>query len=131
MHAVVTEVRVRSIPFSASGEDRQWDLTSGPDLCYEAYGPDGSCLHASEAVNDVRPSDLPVTLQGEFPLQASGPHILRLLDEDFSRNEVVARFSFTRERLAEAGQGAGPPPCVQFEDEETTLWVALRWEEAP
>ncbi len=127
MHAVVTEVEVRTIPFTVPQEDRPWDLFSGPDLCYEVHGPDGTRLHVSDATDDVRPSDLPVTLEGEVVLEDSGPHVLRLLDEDLTENEVVARIAFEPRRLAEVEQGPEPPSCVQFEDGDTTLRLILTW----
>ena len=130
MRTVVEEVKVRSIPFTDAAGER-WDLCSGPDLYCELYGPAGDLLYESEVVTDVRPSDLPLSMDAGFALTESGPHILRVLDADFSGDERVGRVAFEPERLAAAGQGPEPPPCVQFEDGETTLWVALRWEEAP
>lgn len=102
MRAVVTEVEVRSVPFTAEEKER-WDLFSGPDLFSEMYGPSGDLLHTSEIVSDVRPSDLPLTLDEAFSLTDWGPPVLRFLDADFAGSEVVGRVAFEPGRLADAG----------------------------
>jgi hypothetical protein len=129
MRVVVTEVAVHSIPFSTPDEDRPWDLSSGPDLYIEVHGPDGARLHASEAIDDVRPSDLPVMLEGGFAMEASGRYVLRLLDADMAGTEEVARISVERGALAEAGRGTEPPRCVEYAEGRTTLRLMLAWDE--
>jgi hypothetical protein len=130
MRVVVTEVKVRSVPFTTD-ENERWDLFSGPDLFCEIYGPSGDLVHASEVTSDVRPSDLPLTLDETFSLTDPGPHILRLLDADISGNEVVTRMAFAPGRLADSGPGAGPPRCVQFEEGDTKLQLDLSWKQVP
>jgi hypothetical protein len=127
MRAVVTRIQVCAVPFSDPHEDRPWDLFSGPDLCCEVYGPDGARLYRSGTACDVRPSDLPVTLDADVRLAAAGPHILRLLDADLTDDEVVARFPLVPARLLEAGGGSTPPVCVELSAQETTLQVYLSW----
>lgn len=128
MHALVKEVEVHTMPFTSEEEGEPWDLFSGPDLYYEAYGPDGALLHASEVISDVRPSDLPIALGGKFAVEQMGPHVLRLLDADLAGKEVVGRVAFDAERLAEKGAG-DPPRIVRLKDRKTTLRVVIAWEE--
>lgn len=130
MRAVVTEVEVRSIPFTTA-EDERWDLFSGPDLFYEVYGPSGDLLHTSAVVDDVEPSDLPLRLDETFLFTETGPHVLRLLDADLTGDEVVGRMTFEPGRLVEAGTGAEPPTCIQIKDGETALQLTLSWKRMP
>jgi len=130
MRATVTDVEVRAVPF-ADDEEERWDLFSGPDLYCEIYGPSGDCLHTSDVVRNVRPADLPVTLDAEIVFAPAGPHVLRLLDADLAGSEVVGRVAFEPERLAEAGRGTEPPRCVQFQDGKTILQLDLTWPESP
>lgn len=130
MRAVVTKVEVRSVPFT-NEKDERWDLFSGPDLFYEVYGPSGDCLHTSEVVGNVRPSDLPVTLAETVSLTDPGPHVLRLLDADLTGDEVVGRVVFEPGRLEETGPGTDPPTGIQFEDGETALQLTLSWKQIP
>ncbi|PSQ69133.1 MAG: hypothetical protein BRD31_06270 [Bacteroidetes bacterium QH_2_64_26] len=130
MRAVVTEVEVRSVPFTTD-ENERWDLFSGPDLFCEVYGPSGNLVHATKVVSDVRPSDLPLTLDETFSLTDPGPHILRLLDADIGGSEIINRVAFEPGRLADSGPGAGPPRCVQFEEGDTKLQLNLSWKQLP
>lgn len=130
MRVVVTEVEVRSIPFT-NEEDERWDLFSGPDLFCEVYGPSGDLLHTSGVVIDVGPSHLPLTFEAGFSLTDPGPHVLRLLDADFTEHEVVGRVAFEPGRLVEAGPGPEPPTCVQFEEGDLALQLTLSWTETP
>ncbi len=129
MRVVVTEVRVCTVPFADPQEGRPWDLFSGPDLSYEVYGPDGTRLHRSSTVCDLRPPDLPVTLDGGFALTTPGPHVLRVLDVDLTTDEVMARVAFEPDRLVRTG--GDPPSCVEFDEGETTLQVYFAWEQRP
>ena len=127
MRAVVTEVKICAVPFTDPQANRPWDLLSGPDLCCEVYGPDGARLSRSGTTCDVRPPDLPVTLDAGVRLAATGPHILRLLEADLTGDEVVARFTLVPARLLEAGVGSMPPVCVELSEQETALQVHLSW----
>lgn len=129
MHAVVTEVTVHTMPFASGEEDEPWDLFSGPDLFYEAYGPDGSLLHTSDVVQDVRPRDLPVALDGGFTVEPSGPYVLRLLDEDLTGEEVVGRLILDAERLVSKERKNSLPGSICLEDQGTTVHVFLTWKE--
>lgn len=129
MHAVVTEVTVRTMPFASGEEDEPWDLFSGPDLFYEAYGPNGSLLHASNVVQDVRPRDLPVALDGGFVVEPSGPYVLRLLDEDLTGEEVVGRLVLDAEQLVNDRRKNALPGSICLEDQGTTVHVSLTWKE--
>lgn len=129
MHAVVKEVEVHTVPFASERKGERWDLFSGPDLYYEAYEPDGERLHTSEVVSDVRPRDLPVALGGEFSVEASGPYVVRLLDADLTREEVIGQVILDPERLADKHRGRTLPTVVQLEDGETTLRLDLVWRE--
>jgi len=129
MHAVVTEVTIHALPFATGEEDEPWDLFSGPDLFYEAYGPDGSLLHASEVAHDVGPRDLPVALDGGFVVEPSGPYVLRLLDEDLTGEEVVGRLVLDAERLVNEGRKNAFPGSICLEDQGTTVHVSLTWKE--
>jgi len=130
MRAVVTEVEVRSVPFTTE-EGERWDLFSGPDLYCEVYGPEANLLHASEVVNDVGPSDLPLSLDAEFSITEPGPHVLRLLDADVTEHEVMGRVAFAPGQVAEAGSGPEPPKCIEFEDGEMTIQLTLSWKQIP
>lgn len=129
MHAVVKEVEVHAVPFASERKGERWDLFSGPDLYYEAYDPDGEILHTSEVVSDVRPTHLPVTLGGEFSVEASRPYIVRLLDADLTGEEVIGQVILDPERLADERRGRTLPTVVHLEDGETTLKLALAWGE--
>lgn len=130
MHAIVTNVKVKTLPFSKD-EGEPWDLFSGPDLYYEAYGPGDECLHASDVANDIRPRDLPVALDGEFAVESPDRHVLRLLDADLTGQEVIARIAFVPARWAEEGPGPEPPRCIRLADEDTTLQLTLTWNQVP
>jgi hypothetical protein len=127
MHAVVKDVEVCTVPFTVGDEGERWDLFSGPDLYYEAYGPEETCLHTSDVVNDVGPRDLPVALGGEFSIEARAQYALRLLDADLFGHEVVARIDFAPGRLIEQSRGPDPPRTVRLEDGETALRLTLSW----
>jgi len=127
MHAVVTEVAVHAVPFASGEKDEPWDLFSGPDLFYEAYGPDGSLLHTSEVASDVRPRDLPVALDGGFSVESSGPYVLRLLDNDLTGEEIVGRVVLDAERLLDEGRESSLPRDLCLKDQGTTLRLALTW----
>lgn len=128
MRAVVTEVKICAVPFTDPQANRPWDLLSGPDLCCEVYGPDGARLSRSGTTCDVRPPDLPVTLDGGFALAASGPHVLRVLDADLMGDEVMARIAFEPEQFG--GPKSEPPGCVQFDDGDTIVQLQLSWEQS-
>lgn len=129
MHAIVTAVTVQTVPFASGEGDEPWDLFSGPDLFYEAYGPDGSLLHASDVAQDVRPRDLPVALDGGFAVEPSGPYVLRLLDDDLTGEEVVGRLVLDAERLVNEGRKNALPSSICLEDQGTTVRLALTWQE--
>ena len=113
MHAIVTNVEVKPMPFTSEDEGEPWDLFSGPDLHYEAYGPGAECLHASDVANNIRPKDLPVALGGEFAVESPDRHVLRLLDADLTGQEVIARIA--EQGLEGAPQrrlGGGMEPAI-------------------
>ncbi len=129
MRAIVMQVEVQTVPFgSEEGEDR-WDLFSGPDLYYEVYDPDGTHLHTSEVVNDVRPRDLPLTLDAGFRVENPGRHVLQLLDADLGEDEVVGHMGFAPDRIADEAPGSTPPRAIQLSDGDLTLQVRLEWTE--
>ena len=127
MHAIVTNVEVKTLPFTSDDNGEPWDLFSGPDLHYEAYGPGDECLHASDVANNIRPRDLPVALGGEFAVESPDRHVLRLLDADLTGQEVIARIAFVPVRWAEEGPGFEPPRCIRLADEDATLQLTLTW----
>lgn len=129
MHAVVTQVEVQVVPFDSEERAEPWDLFSGPDLYYEAYGPDGDRLYTSDVINDVRPRDLPVGLDAGFPVEESGWHILKLLDADLLEDEVVGQVDFALDRLADPGRKQAPTRTLRLQDGDTTLRVVLEWKE--
>lgn len=130
MHAVVEDVEVRTVPFTHGDDEEPWDLFSGPDLYYEAYGADEECLYTSDVAHDVGPRDLPVALGGGFSAEAQHRHVLRLLDADLTGDEVVADVAFVPVRLVEEGPGSAPPRTVRIVDGETTLRLTLSWSQA-
>ena len=130
MHATVTNVKVETMPFSKD-EGEPWDLFSGPDLHYEAYGPGNECLHASDVANDIGPGDLPVALDGEFAVESPDRHVLCLLDADLTGQEVIARIAFVPARWAEKSPGSDPPRCIRLTDEDTTFQLTLTWNQVP
>lgn len=127
MHAVVTQVEVQVVPFGSEERAARWDLFSGPDLYYEAYDPDGDCLHTSDVVSDVRPRDLPVELDAGFVVDGGGRHILQLLDADILEDEVVGRVGFALDRLADPAHNHTPTRTLCLQDGDTTLRIVLEW----
>jgi len=126
MHAIVKEVEVHTVPFTPD-DGEPWDLFSGPDLYYEAYGPDETLLHTSDVASDLRPSDLPVALGGGFAVETPDQYVFRLLDADLTTDEVVARIAFVPERLSEGGRLEDPPRAVRLVEGDTTLRLTLAW----
>lgn len=127
MRAVVKQVEVHAMPFTTD-DGEHWDLLSGPDLYYKAYGPDETRLHTSDVASDLRPSDLPVVLGGGFAVESPDRYVFQLLDADLAVDDVVARIAFVPERLTEAGRLEDPPGAVRLVDGDTTLRLALAWD---
>lgn len=126
MRAVVKQVEIHAVPFT-SDDGEQWDLLSGPDLYYEAYGPDETLLHTSDVASDVRPNDLPVALDGGFAVEVPDRYVFRLLDSDLTTDELVARIAFVPGRLVEGGRLEEPPRAVRLVDGDTSLRLTLAW----
>lgn len=131
MRVTLTQVDVQVVPFGSGEREDHWDLFSGPDLYYEAYDPDGARLYTSAVVNDVRPRDLPVTLDAEFALQESGWHVLRLLDADLIEDEVVGCVDFAPDRILERSPASAPARTVRLSDGALTLQLQLEWTDDP
>jgi len=129
MHAVVTQVDVQVVPFGPEGGESRWDLFSGPDLYYEVYDPDGACLCTSGVVNDVRPRDLPITMDAAFSVETPGRHVLQLLDADLIEDEVVGRVGFAPDRIWEEGPASASTRTVCLRDETVTLRLVLEYTE--
>jgi hypothetical protein len=126
MRAVVKKVEVHAVPFTPD-DGEHWDLMSGPDLYYEAYGPDETLLHTSDVAPDVRPNDLPVALDGGFAVEITGQSVFRLLDSDLTTDELVARIAFVPGRLIEEGRLEEPPRAVRLVNGDTSLRLTLAW----
>lgn len=127
MQAIVEDVEIRTVPFTSGNEGEPWDLFSGPDLYYEVYGPEEECLHTSEVASDVRPTDLPVGLGGDFAMESPVRYVLQLLDADLTSEEVIAQVAFIPARWIEEGGGGEPPRVVRLADGDTALQLTLSW----
>ncbi|WP_263788259.1 hypothetical protein [Salinibacter grassmerensis] len=127
MRVTLTQVEVQVVPFSPGDRDGRWDLFSGPDLYYEVYDPDGTCLYTSAVADDVGPRDLPVTLDAEFALREAGWHVLRLLDADLIEDEVVGCVEFAPDRILDGRPASAPARTVRLSDGDLTLQLLLKW----
>ncbi|WP_233993792.1 hypothetical protein [Salinibacter altiplanensis] len=127
MRVTLMQVEVQVVPFGSGEREDRWDLFSGPDLYYKAYDPEGACLHASAVVDDVEPQDLPVTLDAEFAVEASGWHRLRLLDADLIEDEVVGAVDFAPDRILNGSPASAPARTVRLSDGDVTLQLTLEW----
>ena len=128
MHAIVKDIEVHTMPFT-HGDGKPWDLFSGPDLYYEAYGPNEEIVHTSDVAPDVGPRDLPVTLGGGFSVETRYQHVLCLLDADLTGKEVITRIAFVPARWVEECHGPEPPSSTCLTDEDTALRLTLAWDQ--
>lgn len=129
MRVIVKQVEVQIVPFGSRDRKDRWDLFSGPDLYYEVYDPDGTCLYTSAVVDDVEPRDLPVTMDANFTVEPEGWHVLRLLDADLVEDEVVGRVEFAPDRILDGSPASRSARTVRLRDGDLTLGVVFAWEE--
>lgn len=127
MCPAVTQIEIQAVPFGPDEHGGRWDLFSGPDLYYEVYDPDGARLHVSEVADDVRPRDLPLTLDAGFRVEQSGQHVLQLMDADLIDDEVVGRVDFEPDRILGGRSASAPARSVRLSEERLTLQLVLEW----
>lgn len=124
--ATITEVQIREMPFT-NDDGVSWDLTSGPDIYYDARNPDGEQLERSSTIDNVAPEDLPITPTGEFTMEelSGGAYTIFLLDEDpTNADDNIDFVSFNLEDQI----GAYPDSrTASTPDGEMTVRLSLDW----
>jgi len=105
-----------------------WDALSAPDPQIDFCDAAGNILLSTAAVQDIRPSDLP--LQWNLPTPYRFASLVnewsfRLYDEDVSTYEVMGRISFRMSALAAAG---GYLQTYTLSSGSFRMRINVRWE---
>ena len=122
----VTRVVVTDMPF-VNGSGAGWDLASGPDVFFGSFDDEDENLTVSEVVNDVAPSDLPLTLNGgDFTIESfSNRYAIAIFDADnLSNNEFIGGIQFDLEPLV----GEYPSTLVLDAGKGVAFEISLDWD---